>query len=311
MIAVGLSVERIQPFFKKLKIAFGQHSVGIACYNSPQSLTISGDKDQVNILRDMLEIEQVFVRKLKVNVAYHSSHMSGIASQYFDLIQGLEIGSFPLPQNPTMVSSVTGAVVDTKSLLDGNYWVNNLVSPVNFSAAFLLACSSSEDSDHRDTTLVDDFLEIGPHSALQAPVREILRSADRFEHISYDSILIRNQSAADTLLDVVGRLHCSGYSVDLSKVNRPSVTGSQRPRVLTNLPEYTFDHSKTYWSEHRLSKAFRFRKHPRLDLLGTPMPESTSFEMKWRHTFKISELPWMEDHKVHPSQLAHIKFPLI
>ena len=58
----------------------------------------------------------------------------------------------------------------------------------------------------------------------------------------------------------------------------PCATGSKYPMVLADLLEYPSDHSKTYWSENRLSKAFRFRKHPCLDMLGTPVPESNSFE---------------------------------
>lgn len=310
MIAVGLSPDRIEPFFDRLTAKFGQLCVAIACYNSPENLTISGDKHQIDLLKGMLEIEEIFVRKLQVDVAYHSSHMKRIASHYFDLIKELEVGDHANLQNPIMVSSVTGVIVDTKDLLDGKYWVNNLVFPVNFLGALSLACSNSRgkksDDSHYNALIIDGLLEIGPHSALLAPIKEILKSINRFEHVTYDSILIRHQPATDTLLSVVGRLHCAGYSVNVSSVNLPCATGPKRPTVLTDLPEYPFDHSKTYWSENRLSKAFRFRKHPRLDLLGTPVPESNSFEKRWRHTLKISELPWMEDHQVIPKNGLHL-----
>lgn len=248
MIAVGLSPDRIEPFFNRLTAKLGQLCVAIACYNSPENLTISRDKHQIDLLKDMLEIEEIFVRKLQVDVAYHSSHMSRIASHYFDLIKELEVGDHANLRNPIMVSSVTGVIVDTKDLLDGRYWVNNLLFPVNFLGAFSLACSNSQGKkshgSHYNALIIDDILEIWPHSALQAPVREILKSINRFEHITYDSILIRHQPSTDTFLSVVGRLHCAGYSVNVSSANMPCATGSKYPMVLADLLEYPSDHSK-------------------------------------------------------------------
>ena len=66
MAAIGLSSSETQRFLIK--------GVVIACENSPESTTISGDREQVeNALKKLaLARPDIFVRRLKVDRAYHS-----------------------------------------------------------------------------------------------------------------------------------------------------------------------------------------------------------------------------------------------
>ena len=66
MAAVGMGREKVLPY-----IVAG---VVIACENSPTSVTISGDKKQLNNVVNSILDEQpdIFVRRLNVEIAYHS-----------------------------------------------------------------------------------------------------------------------------------------------------------------------------------------------------------------------------------------------
>jgi hypothetical protein len=89
--------------------------------------------------------------------------------------------------------------------------------------------------------------------------------------------------------------------VDLKLANSlgtPS-TPARSKRVITDLPEYPFDHSCTYWPRGRLGKEFRFRRNIRHDLLEKPGLDWNPLEPRWRHFLKLSELPWAEDHKIN------------
>ena len=249
-----------------------------------------------------------------MDVAYHSPHMNEVAAKYSRLIQGIKRRENREGQShykrPMTISSVTGAKISDTELCTTDYWVKNMVSPVRFCEALSLICASSKsmkkkiDGSHRNTILVQDLLEVEPHSALQRSIREILAASSRGVEISYDAMLIRNTSALVTTFSAIARLHCSGYLIDIDNVNRlarlsgKSYLNELTPLVLTDLPEYPFDHSQTYWYESRLSTAFRFRPRPRLDLLGTPVPDWNPLEPRWRHTIRVSELPWVEDRKV-------------
>lgn len=80
MAAVGLGVEAIQPYFDRLTKENGKAVV--ACVNSPQSVTISGDDAAVQEIEDLCKQDGVFARRLKVQQAYHSHHMDPFAADY-------------------------------------------------------------------------------------------------------------------------------------------------------------------------------------------------------------------------------------
>ncbi|KAF6218695.1 hypothetical protein HO133_006046 [Letharia lupina] len=135
---------------------------------------------------------------------------------------------------------------------------------------------------------------------MQGPTKDILRGIDK-DGISYDSVMVRSVSALDTLLDAVDRLTCFGYPVDISEVNKSGMKPAIQ-MVLPNLPEYPFDHSRSYWHDSRYNKdGSRFRNNLRLDLLGTPVSDWNPLGARWRKIIRISETPWIEDHKVWES----------
>ena len=282
MMSVGVSESAIRPFLEELSLRFQHKSICVACINSPRSITVSGDPDQIDVLKTILDEQQIFVRKLRVDVAYHSPHMLEIAAEYLAQIKDLEPGE-SLLYGPVMISSVTGEKIAGRDLGQGEYWVQNLISPVNFSQALAKLCEPQTntrkklDLSHLKTTRMHDLVEIEPHSALQRPVRDILKETNSTE-IGYHSLLVRKDSALSTVLRVADQLYCAGYVVDLASVNQLGTQSSGHPRILTDLPQYPFDHSQSYWHESKLSTEFRFRQHGRLNLFGAPVPDWNPLE---------------------------------
>lgn len=70
MLAVGMSRMAATPYLIE--------GVVVACENSPDSITLSGDKEQIDkIAKNIVDKQpEVFVRHLKVRVAYHSCRFS-------------------------------------------------------------------------------------------------------------------------------------------------------------------------------------------------------------------------------------------
>jgi acyl transferase domain-containing protein len=305
MLAVGLSKVQTQRYLEKVSTHFGSLELIVACINSPKNVTISGSEVQIEVLKALLDDEKIFARKLQVNVAYHSFQMCEIASQYKAYIGNLEATHHP-GKAPLMVSSVTGTWASKAELSQSDYWVRNMVSPVQFAGALAELCSQSIkdrtkkiDGSHRRSILIHNLLEIGPHSALQGPSKDILRGINQDKHIAYFSMLVRNVSAINTTLEVAGRLYCIGYPINMSAVNGEAFMKSpKRPKTLCDLPEYPFNHARSYWRESRISKNIRFRRFGRLDLLGVPDPDWNPLEAKWKNIIKVPEVPWVKEHKV-------------
>ncbi|KID66135.1 Highly reducing polyketide synthase gloL [Metarhizium brunneum] len=257
-------------------------NVVIACDNSPKSVTISGDTDKVKAVVADIQMTrpEVLARLLQVDKAYHSHHMAEIGDDYASLISGQVNGKGP--SNAFFFSSVTGKLLDGEHNLGSAYWRTNLESPVRFREA-VTNLLNHEVGKHAV------FIEIGPHSALAGPLRQIFTETS--SPCPYLSVIIRNQDCLGSYLAAVGKLHSLNVNINLDVL---FPTGS----CLPDLPRYPWNHENTCWYESRLSKDWRFRKFPYHDLLGLRVVESTELEPAWRNLFHLSNTPWVHDHKI-------------
>ncbi|OJJ38044.1 hypothetical protein ASPWEDRAFT_106140 [Aspergillus wentii DTO 134E9] len=310
MLAVALSEQDVLSYLDDLSDEVDILRLTVACINSPKSLTISGEEDQIDLLRERLDKEGVFARKLKVSVAYHSFQMHEIAGHYQRAIGSLDRDSSDANDPPEMVSSVTGTWAAPDELRRASYWVRNMVSPVLFSQAVskLFSETTSDpikklDRSHRRKLPIHHLVEVGPHSVLQGPCKDILKTIKK-DKTAYLSMLVRNVSAVDTALSVVGNLYAAGYPVNLSRVNNDGeLTDQTMPKALPDLPEYPFNHTKSYWHESHISKNHRLRKIGRVDLLGVRDDNWNPLEPRWRNIIRVSEMPWVQDHKINDTIL--------
>ncbi|KAI1099779.1 hypothetical protein F4804DRAFT_69463 [Jackrogersella minutella] len=305
MLAVALSAKRVSAYLDNLPGSTNSRgTLVVSCINSPGSTTVSGEESEIENLKHILDSENIFARRLRVPVAYHSHQMYSIV---FDCLR--HFTALESPKSVTeikMVSSVTGTILTKEMACEGTYWTANLVSPVLFSQAVERLCRDSVgslrkkiDGSHREALVVDTLVEIGPHAALRLPIQEIIESIPRRQEIKYLSALYRKQSASVTLLRLLGQLHCYGVPVDLRHVNDPDPYLRGSRVSLVDAPEYPFDHSTKYWSESPLVQNYRLRAHGHVELLGSPSRDWNPLEPQWRCCVQVSDMPWLLDHKLN------------
>lgn len=290
MLAAGLSQESAESYIAE--IAPGR--VVVACVNSSKSVTLSGDLDALDEMTSRLDKDGVFARKLKVPMAYHSHYMTPMAAEYTDRL--LELLPAPSQNRWTgclFTSPVTGGVVTTAKALDPEHWVHNLRKPVQFSSAFERMCFSPTENSVQ-TANVDLIIEIGAHSTLAGPIRQVLQA--RSTKLPYVSCLKRSVNAIETMQDLACDLLCHGYPVNLSAVNSP--VGGSKQEFVTDLPTYPWNHTTQFWVEPRVSKEQRFKKFPPHELLGTPLNGSNALTPTWRNFLRLSEIEWLRDHQI-------------
>ncbi|KAL9122567.1 MAG: hypothetical protein Q9187_000881 [Circinaria calcarea] len=308
MIAVGLSPAELLPYIKRVNRE-GPGEIVVACFNSPKNSTVSGDENKIDALQQLLTDQKVFARKLSVLNAYHSNHMKEVADEYLSLL-----GDLPKPTDTSCTSveffsTLTGQRVED-SYLPGTYWVDNLVSPVKFGDGLLNMVSGRIHRGQASLKInaigraleIDILLEIGPHSALQSAIKENIETRSDASAITTLSLLNRSNPGLPTFLGSIGQLCVRGYPVKLSAVNSRS-KGSQGavsgvPRLLVQLPGYSFNHTERNMYESRLIKNYRLRKHPRHDLLGAPVSDWNPEYPRWRHFLNTEEQPWLRDHMI-------------
>ncbi|KAI9651886.1 MAG: Type I Iterative PKS [Alyxoria varia] len=292
MMAVGLGSERVQEYLKG-----HEHSVSIACFNSPSSLTLSGSMVELEKIRTALTADSHFARMLQVNLAYHSKAMNKIGEDYVEYLER-DFTSLQMKESGAMMfSSVLGKEMD--QLADKKYWQDNMISPVRFHEAVASMISQKDGPKF--------LVELGPSGALAGPVGQIVKEALGSVPITYCTSLSRGPESVKSLFDVPGRIFLAGGSVNMRLVNSKdssqdtlSLQTSTSPEaaVITDLPNYRWNHSNEYWYESESSKDWRNRMFGHHDLMGTKILGTSWVSPAWRKTLKVEDLTWLKDHKM-------------
>lgn len=287
MMAVGLSRAQAGEYLRMVPSG----TVCIACENSPVSVTLSGDEEQIMLIANELAANDIFHRILTVQTAYHSHHMQQVETEYLQSLSTIK--PVANPQGPKMFSSVTGELVNGADL-DGSYWAANLVSPVLFNQAF---------SAMYNEVKPKVVLEVSPAATLNRLIQEIVRAVKptKKKDVVCIPMLKRGINAAVTALEAFGEIWSRGIPTNLAWAWQSKE--GHLPQLVVDLPPYPFNHTKSYWFESHLGTALRFRKHGREDLIGAPLAESTPQEPQWRGFFRLGENPWLLDHQVQKTTI--------
>lgn len=296
MMAVGLSVEDIGPYLHDMS-----GRVIIACHNSPSLITLSGDSEAMSIVKERLDVAKVFARSLKTGgKAYHSHHMNAAALPYEELISRARARPGQDGRKSTgakMISTVKNSILSDGVVLDGSYWSANLCSPVLFNEAIQTLATST------DFARVQILIEIGPHSALSSPFKDI-RSAFGYQKLRYIPSLLRGQDSATQVLKVAGELFLSDYPLDMERITEIEenlFSGKihfSKGALLVDLPPYQWNHSKGLLAEGRHSREYRSRSHAHHDILGVRLPGASLAEPTWRNVLRIRDIPWLQHHSL-------------
>ncbi|KAH7032589.1 uncharacterized protein B0I36DRAFT_373300 [Microdochium trichocladiopsis] len=293
MLAVGIGAETLKEQYLSSPQMM---EVEVACYNSPTSVTLSGDVDAIQAVKGRLDADGVFTRMVSTGgKAYHSRHMADVASKYEELISQARADwahastadkagwmNFQRGSGVAMISSVTSSLLAKDTVLDGTYWSKNLQSPVRFDQAIQKLLTTAKYSD------VDLMLEIGPHSALSGFIRQIQTHVG-YKKADYLPTLLRNENGAVRLLQVAGELILRNYNT----LNRAKIG-----RTVVDLPLYQWNYERILWAESHLSREHRQPAFPRHDLLGQQIVGSSPLEPTWRNLLRLQDLPWLRHHRL-------------
>lgn len=177
-------------------IAGREGQVAIAASNSLRSTVLSGDRTVLADLVAVLEQRDRFCRWIDVDAASHSPQVTALATELRGMLGGLR------PTAPTIpiYSTVTGELLNDR-LVDPDYWVENLCSPVRFSPALHRLLDSGHDT----------FVEISPHPILLTAARE--DAADLGRNCTLVPSMRRDEDGRATALASLGTLYTVGQPV--------------------------------------------------------------------------------------------------
>ncbi|MFE0606001.1 type I polyketide synthase [Streptomyces sp. NPDC058892] len=202
------------------RIAAWGDEVSIAVVNGPRSVVVSGEPDALDAFVAKMNEDGVQARRIPVDYASHSHHVTRVRDQVIDPLAGLSPKTSALP----FYSTLYGEVIDT-ARLDAGYWYDNLREKVAFETS---ARQLAEDGFRV-------FVEMSPHPVLTVPVQDIVEDKDDALVLSSSR---RNRDEVESVLGSLAQLHVRGGPVDWD-----ALFGA-RPRV--DLPTYAFQRQR-YW----------------------------------------------------------------
>ncbi|MEE1942545.1 aminotransferase class I/II-fold pyridoxal phosphate-dependent enzyme [Streptomyces sp. TRM 70361] len=218
--------------------AAGFASVAVAAVNTPGHLVLSGEREEIDALRETLTGQRITVKPLEVSHAFHSKLMAGAAPP---LLAAARSAVHAEPR----VAWISDATGERVRRIGADHWVEHLLGTVRFADGFAalrrMGC--------------DTFVEIGPHSTLLGFGRLMTAAAedgtgDGGERDGGPGAgspaplwlpsLRRGGDDWATLLQSLGRLHCAGGEVDWAALDE------DRPRERVPVPHAVFER-RSYW----------------------------------------------------------------
>jgi len=267
MLAVGVSPEQADA-------AIGdEHArVQVAVINNPNLVTLAGDTEPLKNLAEQFQKQGRFLRWLPIDYAFHTHQMDPIRDELLDALDDIQPRKAKIP----FISTVTAGELNG-TRLDACYWWRNVREPVLFGPAIMSMLEGKS----------QNFLEIGPHPALESSLRDCLAAAGRTGLVLHS--LRREADESNQLLENVARLHIDGFPI-----NWQAITGSTG--YAERLPTYPFARDKC-WLETEASRQTRLAE-PDHALIGI---RSDDAQPTWRIELDLHRLTFLDDHRMWDS----------
>ena len=204
-------------------------SVSICAFNAGNNIVIGGSMDAIEQQKALLEINKVECKKLRVSHAYHTNMMQPVLAELAKVFETISFNKFNLP----VFSTFTGERVAPELFCTADYWLQQIISPVQFTNAVKAAV---------DLLANPLFVEVGPGNGLSSFVRIIDPASDTV------SLLPKTSDDSNDLLKISkakAQLFVKGVYFNIPEHHKGS-------RI--SLPTYTFN--KKYFWKPRLNVRF-------------------------------------------------------
>jgi len=200
--------------------------LSIAAINAPGLAVASGPKPALLKLEKLLTDKGVGCKRIRINVAAHSSMLEGILKPFGDYWRSIKLSPPKIP----IVSNVTGDWLTPADATDPEYWVRHLRRTVRF------ADGAGKLLESRSYVLV----EVGPGRTLASLAG--LHASKAADQAIVTSLRHPDDQSPDQshMLAALGRVWQAGVDVDWNRFYE----GQGRRRV--SLPTYAFDHARCW-----------------------------------------------------------------
>ncbi|WP_425580221.1 type I polyketide synthase [Streptomyces polychromogenes] len=254
----------------------------VAAVNGPDSVVVSGLREEVHDLRDRLLADGRSAKLLPFDHAFHSPLMDPVLEEF-----AAALPAFPEGEGPRIpvVSTLLGREATLRELTSAAHWVEHVRAPVRFHEAL----------SHARAAGAGVFVEVGPGSTLAGLSQDAFAAEGADAHVI--ASFRRDRGPAEGLAGALAGLHVRGARVDWA-----ALTGTQPP---VDLPTYAFQRRR-YWLDFLAGTAtadvasagLTSPHHP---LLGASVDHPGTGETVFTGLWSLRTHGWLADHAVFDS----------
>ncbi|MEV4675134.1 type I polyketide synthase [Actinomadura sp. NPDC049382] len=259
--------------------------LAVATVNGPSATVVAGDGDALDELLAQCDAQGVRARRIPVDYASHSPHVHPLHDELLELLAPVR------PQDAgvafySTVSAHAGGALDDTTVMDAQYWYDNLATTVDFQAA--------------TRALLDDghtlFIEASPHPVLTHPLQETAEEHASTAEVAVTGTLRRDE---DTWQRVLTSLATALTHTSTSSQWAGFYPGAHPAHL--DLPTYPFQHQR-YWIDGPTIAAdpktlgLHAAEH---GLLGVDVALADGEGHLFTGHLSSRSHPWLADHAVH------------
>eukprot|EP01133_Synstelium_polycarpum_P011535 gene11535-13463_t len=258
MMSIGIGADQ---YIKDYATAYP--AIEIACFNSSDSIVITGSEAQLKEINVALKEGGVFTAFLTTPCSFHSSSQEVIRSKVFES----PLATIDYAEGPLLpfFSTIHGNQLLSKSEYNTQYIYDNLREPVAFTKA-IENIFGYISANQLGTSPI--FVEIAPHPTLAFYIKKCVPTpapdAAPFTPLVI-SPLHKKKDDTEVMQQAIASLYCAGVPVDFG-CQLPATATTQWKETTINLPRYQWD-TEVYWDENMASQKIRL-EGPSRTILG-------------------------------------------
>ena len=282
MAAIFADVSQVESALDELNAASTGVGLSIAAYNGAHQV-VSGPEEEIEAISEHFLAQDIRVSRLRTTHAFHSALVEPMLDKLDAIVSEIAIA----PPSLTLVSNVTGQVLETGKRQDSAYWRQHTRKPVAFAPSIETLAGLG----------VDLVIEVGPHAVLSTMATLSWPDTAGAPPVALPSLLRPSSKVSQAEADraftaAVANAYEAGLSVSFAGL----FAGETRRRI--SLPGYPFQRER-YWVEAPKRRR-QSAGHP---LLGE-RHESASGEIAFETEVFPSDPTWLNDHRVFGRVIA-------
>ncbi|KAN0031558.1 hypothetical protein ACTFIV_005423 [Dictyostelium citrinum] len=259
MLSIGLSEnEYINQFSNQFP------NLEISCFNSDDSIVISGAENELELLSTVLQNNNIFSSFLSSLTAFHSSKQEIIKDEFYnpDLLN-IKYTNKPMK---LFFSTHYGEQLTEKSQMNVDYIYNNIRNPVKFSKAIKSVfkyLENQQGSSFKNPVII----EISPTPTLAYYIKKSIPSDKNFKPLVLTSLNKKISSQIESFNSTIMALYRFGLNLNFEcQFSYEELDDHHYKDTTSSLPRYQWD-DELYWS-YPLESKKKILDGPSTDLLG-------------------------------------------